>query len=173
MNETYTAWKLNYEILWEDDSGWGGQNGSKKSSGHYGKAICDASSEFVIEDLDRLVRRTVISTVDDWRKNLIPHQQSSNRQSTGRGWARGTPGSISLSLPLMHIIVHTAARFVLADGVGLGKTLQLAMAAQLMALKGDKPVLILVPKTILWQWQDENANTPGCTKRSLEWKAMG
>ena len=35
------------------------------------------------------------------------------------------------------------ARFVLADQVGLGKTLQLAMAPQLMALVGDRPVLVL------------------------------
>ncbi len=47
------------------------------------------------------------------------------------------------------------ARFVLADQVGLGKTIQLAMAAELMVLAGDKPVLILAPKTLVWQWQDE------------------
>lgn len=47
------------------------------------------------------------------------------------------------------------ARLVLADMVGLGKTLQLAMSAKLMALYGDKPILIIVPKTLLYQWQDE------------------
>ena len=35
--------------------------------------------------------------------------------------------------------------------VGLGKTIQLAMAAMLMALWGDKPVLIIAPKPLLWQ----------------------
>lgn len=44
---------------------------------------------------------------------------------------------------------------MLADQVGLGKTIQLAMAAELMALYGDKPVLIIVPKTLIWQWQEE------------------
>jgi SNF2-related domain len=39
--------------------------------------------------------------------------------------------------------------------VGLSKTLQLAMAGMLMALYGTRPVLILVPKTLVWQWQDE------------------
>lgn len=47
------------------------------------------------------------------------------------------------------------ARYVLADMVGLGKTIQLAMAAMLMALWGNKPVLIIAPKPLLWQWQDE------------------
>jgi len=42
------------------------------------------------------------------------------------------------------------ARFVLADMVGLVKTLQLAMVAQLIALTGDKPILILAPKTLIW-----------------------
>jgi len=39
--------------------------------------------------------------------------------------------------------------------VGLGKTVQLALVAKLMALYGDKPILILVPKPLMTQWQDE------------------
>jgi superfamily II DNA or RNA helicase len=39
--------------------------------------------------------------------------------------------------------------------VGLGKTIQLALAAKLMALYGDKPILILVPKPLMIQWQEE------------------
>jgi len=39
--------------------------------------------------------------------------------------------------------------------VGLGKTLQLAMIAQLIALYGEKPILVIAPKTLIWQWQDE------------------
>jgi len=47
------------------------------------------------------------------------------------------------------------ARFVLADQVGLGKTLQLAMVAQLIGLTSSKPILIICPKTLVWQWQAE------------------
>ena len=43
----------------------------------------------------------------------------------------------------------------LADMVGLGKTIQLALSAMLMALEGNKPILVIVPKTLIWQWQDE------------------
>jgi hypothetical protein len=50
------------------------------------------------------------------------------------------------------------ARFILTDMVGLGKTLQLAMAGMLMALYGTRPMLILAPKTLVWQWQDEMQN---------------
>jgi len=42
--------------------------------------------------------------------------------------------------------------------VGLGKTIQLALSAMLMALEGDKPILVIVPKTLIWQWQDELLN---------------
>jgi superfamily II DNA or RNA helicase len=56
-----------------------------------------------------------------------------------------------------HVGPH-GARFILADMVGLGKTLQLAMAGMLMALYGTRPVLVLVPKTLVWQWQDEMQN---------------
>lgn len=52
-------------------------------------------------------------------------------------------------------LTEQGARFVLADMVGLGKTIQLAMAALLMALHGEHPVLIIVPKPLLFQWQDE------------------
>jgi len=47
------------------------------------------------------------------------------------------------------------ARFLLADQVGLGKTLQMGMVAQLVALSSDKPVLALLPKTLMQQWQNE------------------
>lgn len=47
------------------------------------------------------------------------------------------------------------ARYLLADDVGLGKTPQLGMAAQYVALTSEKPVLILAPKNLLQQWQDE------------------
>ncbi|RMF39318.1 MAG: helicase SNF2 [Anaerolineae bacterium] len=50
---------------------------------------------------------------------------------------------------------YKMARFILADQVGLGKTLQLAMTAMLIALTGEKPILVIAPKTLLWQWQDE------------------
>ncbi len=39
--------------------------------------------------------------------------------------------------------------------VGLGKTLQLVMSGLLIALYGTGPVLVIAPKTLLWQCQDE------------------
>ena len=39
--------------------------------------------------------------------------------------------------------------------VGLGDMIQLAMAAMLMVLWGDDPILNIVPKPLLWQWQEK------------------
>jgi superfamily II DNA or RNA helicase len=51
--------------------------------------------------------------------------------------------------------LHGSARFLIADDVGLGKTLSMAAAALVLSLLDDKPVLILAPSTLIWQWQEE------------------
>lgn len=50
---------------------------------------------------------------------------------------------------------HGKARYLIADDVGLGKTLSMAAAALVLSLLEDKPVLILAPATLIWQWQEE------------------
>jgi len=57
--------------------------------------------------------------------------------------------------------LHGKARYLLADDVGLGKTLSTAAAALVLSLVDDKPVLILAPATLIWQWQDELADKLG------------
>lgn len=155
VNETANAWTLNYELLWEDDSEdavkWVEEEFRTLWESHYAVPL----SEFVIEDIERLIRRTVISTVDDWKK--APDSASTVIESPiyrrEAGLAEHQKFFVRLAFDA-HSGPH-GARYILADGVGLGKTIQLGMTAQLMALQGDKPVLILVPKTLLWQWQDE------------------
>lgn len=155
MNETFTGMVRNYEIVWEDNS----EEAAKWVQNEFdffwnhpsAKPLCD----FVIEDILRIANRRTIS-IKDWREvgspigsivaeepitreeiGLWPHQ----KYFVSRAFAEHkTPGG---------------ARLVLADEVGLGKTLQLAMTAKLMALHGDKPVLIIAPKTLLTQWQEE------------------
>jgi superfamily II DNA or RNA helicase len=47
------------------------------------------------------------------------------------------------------------ARYLIADDVGLGKTLSMAGAALVLSFLDDRPVLILAPATLVWQWQEE------------------
>ena len=51
--------------------------------------------------------------------------------------------------------LHGSARYLIADDVGLGKTLSMAAAALVLSLLDDRPVLILAPSTLIWQWQEE------------------
>lgn len=51
--------------------------------------------------------------------------------------------------------LHGKARYLIADDVGLGKTLSMAAAALVLCILEDKPALILAPATLVWQWQDE------------------
>ena len=56
---------------------------------------------------------------------------------------------------LKHREVYGKARLLLADEVGVGKTLSLAASAMISALLDDGPVLILCPSTLTFQWQVE------------------
>ena len=56
---------------------------------------------------------------------------------------------------LKHREIYGKTRLLLADEVGLGKTLALAASAMLAVLLDDGPVLILCPATLTLQWQVE------------------
>ena len=59
------------------------------------------------------------------------------------------------------------ARLLLADEVGVGKTLSLAASAMISALLDDGPVLILCPSTLTLQWQVELTDKLGIPERGL------
>lgn len=155
VNETVMGWDVNYELLWEDDSE---------------EAVCWVQEEFdalwlhpratplskaVIEDVKRITKRVIVSDLAAWRKNpeaaATVIEEPIYRESIGL--ADHQKYFIKLAFDL-HKGPH-GARLVLADGVGLGKTVQLAMSAKLMALIGNKPILVIVPATLTRQWQTE------------------
>ncbi len=154
-NESRTAFRLNYELIWEDDSpeavSWVQEEFDVLWSSPFAVQLAD----FVVQDLDRLSRRELVRDVDHWRDEPNPAsaviESPVYRKEVGL-WEH-QKHFVKLAFDA-HRGPH-GARFVLADQVGLGKTLQLAMTAQLMALAGDGPVLVLAPKPLLQQWQDE------------------
>lgn len=155
VNETRQAWEFNYELLWEDDSDEAVRWVEEEFRSLWESPFAVPLPEYVIEDIKRLSRRTTIEVVEKWRTeadpaSLVVESPISRKEE---GLAEHQKYFIKKAFEA-HKGPH-GARLVLADGVGLGKTAQLAMAAQLMALYGTKPILILVPKTILFQWQDE------------------
>lgn len=66
-----------------------------------------------------------------------------------------------MTLFLQHRETYGKARLLLADEVGVGKTLSLAASAMISALLDDGPVLILCPSTLTLQWQMELADKLG------------
>ncbi len=154
-NETGSAFRLNYELVWEDDSpeavAWVQEEFDALWSSPFAVGLAD----FVVQDLDRLSRRKLVGSVDDWREDPEPASAIVETPVYRRevGLWQHQKHFVKLAFDA-HCGSH-GARFVLADEVGLGKTLQLAMAAQLMALIGDRPVLVLAPRSLVRQWQDE------------------
>ncbi len=161
VNETTSAWKLNYELLWEDDDpasvAWVQEEFDALWNDR--RAVPLACCPFVVQDIQRIIRRKVI-TPEEWKahqdtmmaaasaavetpvyrreQGLWPHQKYFAKLALERHRLGG-------------------ARLILADQVGLGKTIQLAVAAMLMALDDPDggPILVLAPKPLLQQWQGE------------------
>lgn len=161
VNESASAWKLNYELLWEDDAPETVRWVQEEFDALWNdpRAIDLSCCPFIVQDIDRIISRRVIEpkefqeTVDPTQaaaaaaietpvyrreQGLWPHQKYFSRLALERHRLGG-------------------ARLVLADQVGLGKTIQLAMAALLMAIDDPEggPILVLAPKPLLQQWQGE------------------
>jgi superfamily II DNA or RNA helicase len=163
VNESKTAWTLNYELLWEDPSPEAAAWVQEEFDALWTHYAAIPLADFIIEDVKRLSRRQVISSVREWSEDVIPTEQAPRAASIfvetpvyrkHVGLWEHQKHFVKLAFDA-HLHNPGGARFVLADQVGLGKTIQLAMAAELMALTGSKPILVLAPKTLLWQWQDE------------------
>jgi ERCC4-related helicase len=153
-NETGEAWQTNYELLWEDDSPEAVEWVQEEFDALWHSPFAVPLAEFVVEDIGRLARRSVISSVVQWREEAEPAAPVIEAPVYRREYGLWEHQKYFIQLAFE---AHRSggARLVLADMVGLGKTVQLALAAQLMALYGNRPVLVLVPKQLLWQWQDE------------------
>ena len=172
VNETYKGWKLNYEILWEDDSqeavDWVQEEFDYFWNNSFAVPLCD----FVIEDIKRISERRVIYTVKEWKEKPEPASTVIESPVYRQEYGLWEHQKFFANLAFNDHKKSHGARYVLADTVGLGKTIQLALAAQLMALHGDKPILIIAPKTLLWQWQDEMNNLldmPSAVWTGKEW----
>ncbi len=172
VNETFSAWKLNYELLWEDDSEdtieWVQEEFDALWNSHFAVPL----SDFVIEDIQRISKRTKISTVEDWKEESEPASVIVESPIYRKECGLWEHQKYFVNLVFNAHKKSYGARYILADMVGLGKTVQLAASAQLMALYGNSPILIIVPKTLMWQWHEEMNNLldmPSAVWNGREW----
>lgn len=129
-------------------------------------------SDFVVEDIGRIAEREVIEDLAKWKEMPEPAQAVVESPVYREELGLWEHQKYFVDMAFRNHRKSYGARFVLADQVGLGKTIQLALSAQLMALWGNKPVLIIVPKTLIWQWQDEMRNLldmPSAVYNGREW----
>jgi hypothetical protein len=160
VNESKSAWEINYELLWEDDNpdsvAWVQEEFDALWNDP--RAIDLSVCPFIQQDIGRIIGRTEVEP--DSLRDMPPTQAA---------------GSVAVELPVyrkeqglwphqkyfarLALERHRlgGARLILADQVGLGKTVQLAMAALLIAADDPDggPILVLAPKAIMRQWQDE------------------
>lgn len=155
-NESKSAWRLNYELVWEDPSPEAIAWVQEEFDALWSHPLAASLAEAVVQDFERLSRRTVIRKLETWKEDPEPAaaliETPVYRKEVGL-WEHQK--YFVKTVFEAHRGPMQKARFVLADQVGLGKTIQLAMAAQLIALTGGKPILVICPKTLLWQWQAE------------------
>lgn len=160
VNETRAAWAENYEMLWTDDSEksvkWVQEEFDFFWNNPYALELCDA----IIEDIGRIAQRRVIS-LEEWRKNPDPASVVVESPFYNDGFELWNHQKYFVKMVFEEHVKKGGARYILADEVGLGKTAQLALIAELAALYSDKPVLVIVPKTLVSQWQEELKNTFG------------
>jgi hypothetical protein len=161
VNESAAAWKVNYELLWEDDApetiAWVQEEFDALWNDP--RAIDLACCPFIAHDLQRIISRKVIEPADlkaieDPKVFAASAAVETPVYRREQGLWPHQKYFASLALERHRL---GGARLVLADQVGLGKTVQLAMAALLIALDDPEggPILVLAPKPLLQQWQDE------------------
>ncbi|MDR1777226.1 MAG: phospholipase D-like domain-containing protein [Desulfovibrio sp.] len=156
MNETKSAFTTNYEMIWEDSDPDAIRWVQAEFDAFWNNRHAVPLSDYVIEDIKRVSERRPIP-LKDWREAendaaaAVAVEEPIYRNEFGL-WAHQ---KYFVARAFEEHKRRGGARLLLADQVGLGKTVQLAMSAKLIALYDDKPVLIIVPKTLLFQWQDE------------------
>lgn len=160
MNETYSGWGKggNYEIAWVDDADAAVDWVQKEFNSLWEHPMARPLTKFIIEDIKRIAERRVIYEITEWRNADNPAASVIETPVYRKEFGLWEHQKYFVDLAYKAHKKGLGARFVLADMVGLGKTIQLALSAMMMALEGDKPILIIAPKTLLWQWQDELLN---------------
>ena len=158
INETKSAFATNYEILWEDPSPEGVAWVEEEFAALWADAF--PLPEAIIEEIERVAKRVEIR-FNDLSARELPGAALAEAPIY-RGGEQLQPWQRSfVTTFLEHRETYGKARLLLADEVGVGKTLSLAAGALISCLLKDGPVLILCPATLTLQWQVELADKLG------------
>ncbi len=152
INESKSAFAHNYEILWEDPS----PEGVAWVEDEFDALWKDAYPlpDAIVEEIKRVADRVEIR-FDEVRPAELPGAALAETPIYRGGEQLQSWQRAFVTMFLQHRETYGKARLLLADEVGVGKTLSLAASAMMSALLADGPVLILCPSTLTFQWQVE------------------
>ncbi len=152
VNETLDAWRKHYEILWEDTSDEGIAWTQEEFDFLWGKAV--PLPQAIIREVERCAGREEVS-VPDCTAWQLPAAAMAEAPIVRAGEGLQPWQKAFVAEFLRHRDWYGRARLLLADEVGVGKTLSLATSALVATLLGDGPALILAPASLCEQWQTE------------------
>lgn len=157
-NDSRSAWSKNYELIWADDSQESIDWLQEEFTALWEKGF--PLNEFIIKQIGRLGRRTIIEHVQEWKRFPVPEKVLAETPTSTKLYGFWDHQKYFIDLAFREHKKYSSnkrrgARFLLCDGVGLGKTLQLGAVARLIGTLEEDPILIVTPKSLLEQWQDE------------------
>lgn len=158
LNETREGWAGNYEMVWEDTSPEGVAWVQAEFDHLWLRGV--PLPDVIVEEIGRSARKRQVELTELPPEEVGPAalvEAPIYRQGEElKPWQRAFVGIF-----LRHRETYGQARLLLADEVGVGKTLSLAGSALVACLLGDGPALILCPATLCQQWQVELSDKLG------------
>lgn len=152
VNESKSAFARNYELIWQDDDEFSADWVEQEFWALWKEGI--PLPEAILAEIHRVATRQEV-TVSVLKPQDIPAAAMAEAPIY-RGGEQLQPWQRSfVTLFLQHRETYGKARLLLADEVGVGKTLSMAGSALVSALLDDGAVLILTPSTLTFQWQVE------------------
>lgn len=157
-NDSSRAWTKNYELVWEDDSHESVTWVQQEFDALWEKGF--PLSEFIVKQIGRLSQRIVLEHIAPWKEQPRPEPLLAEVPTTTELFGFWDHQKYFINLAFNEHMKFKddslrGARFLLCDGVGLGKTLQLGALAKLIGTLDTLPILIVAPKPLLAQWQEE------------------
>jgi hypothetical protein len=157
-NDSSRAWTRNYELVWEDDGPESVAWVQQEFDALWEKGF--PLSEFIVKQIGRLSQRTVLEHIGPWLESPKPEPLLAEVPTATELFGFWDHQKYFINLAFHEHLKYRndpqrGARFLLCDGVGLGKTLQLGALAKLIGTLDPLPILIIAPKTLLSQWQEE------------------
>src|SRR5712692_3188443 len=136
LNETREGWSENYELLWEDDSPEAVQWVREEFDFLWAQGV--DLPQVVVDEIERSAKRVEYPNVEACPPFDLPPASMAEAPLYQRGEALQVWQQAFVGLFLEHRETYRNTRLLLADEVGVGKTLSLAVSAIVGCLLWDE-----------------------------------